>query len=281
LRFLVTGAAGSIGSALVKRLLQFQDVKVWALDHDEYGLACLGDEVKGDPRLILSLGDVRDKDRIELLLQNGVDMVFHLAAIKRIEAAEYNVQEAIKTNVLGTINLVEACLKNPPEKFLLISSDKAVPTESGISLYGATKYLQEKIVLSANKMNGRTKYSVVRFGNVRETRGNVLEIWRRQHIRGEPLTITDPKMRRFFWHMDECVDFILMCYEKMGGGEIFVPKMVEYNILDLAREMFGEKVRTKIIGVRPGEVLIHNLMTRDERIKAKENEWGWIIKESH
>jgi len=274
--FLVTGGAGSIGSALVKTL-EKEDCTILVFDNNEYGLSCLEGDVDVD-KVKLIYADVRDKERIEYVLNcYSVDVVVHLAALKRVESSESNPSEAIKVNVLGTQNLIDVCLKHPPKKFLLTSSDKAVPTESGISLYGATKFLQEKLVLSANGING-IKCSVARFGNVMGTRGDVLELWNKQIQSEKEILITDPKMKRFYWLYRECMEFIMMCLNEMEGGEIFVPKMPEYNIVDLARQFHGDNVKIRVTGLRPGEVLLQELMTKEERLRAKEFDWGWIIK---
>ena len=267
--YLITGGAGSIGSNLIDFLRRFGGTrKIIAFDNNEYGLSCL----PSDPILELAVGDLRDKNRLEEVL-NDIDIVVHTGALKRIEMAEWNVKECIKTNVFGTINLTEACKEKKVNKLLLISSDKAVPTDE-YSLYGATKYLQEKIVLTANK--GPLMCSVARFGNVMGTRGDVLEIWSKEMEANNPLSITDPDMRRFFWAMSPAIDFIADCLDRMEGGEIFVPKMEEYNIMQLKVKFFPN-AETTHIGIRPGETMRHNLMTPSERARAKEYEWGWII----
>jgi len=276
-RYFVTGAAGSIGSALVKKLVENKDNYVDAFDNNEYGLAMLRSEVNAQNLRIL-VGDVRDKERLETLLATEpYIIVIHLAALKRVETAEENVVEAIKTNVEGTINLTEACIKtyntSALDKFLLISSDKAVPT-GDIGLYGATKFLQEKIVLSCPVM----KCAVARFGNVKGTRGDVFEIWKKQAEKGQHLTLTNPEARRFYWTMEEAVAFILKCLDLMQGGEIFVPNMKEYDMLDVLHGEFPEEEH-EVTGLRPGEVLVHKLMTESEQHRAEETEWGWIIRD--
>ena len=266
--YLITGGAGSIGSNLIRFLRNFGGTqKIIAFDNNEYGLSCLPSDIE------LAVGDLRDKNRLEEVL-NDIDIVVHAGALKRIEMAEWNVKECIKTNVIGTMNLTEACQKSQVKKLLLISSDKAVPTDE-FSLYGATKYLQEKIVLTANK--GSTLCSIARFGNVMGTRGDVLEIWSEQIAANKPLSITDPDMRRFFWSMESAIDFIADCLDRMEGGEIFVPKMTEYNIMELKVQYFPN-AETTHIGIRPGETMSHKLMTPQEEAKAKEYDWGWTIK---
>lgn len=276
LKYFITGAAGSIGSALVKKLLENKDVAVDAFDNNEYGLSMLGLELN-TPSLRLVAGDIRDAQRLEMLLATEhYDAVIHLAALKRVEAAEQNITEAIKTNVLGTINLIEACTKARygyvPRKFLLVSSDKAVPTDD-IGIYGATKFLQERTVLACKTMN----CAVARFGNVKGTRGDVFEIWKKQADTGHPFTITEPSARRFWWTMEEAVSFILKCLDMMRGGEIFVPEMKEQSLLDMFRSVYPDKSYATT-GLRAGEVLLHDLMTRVERLRAERTEWGWILR---
>jgi UDP-N-acetylglucosamine 4,6-dehydratase/5-epimerase len=270
---LVTGGAGSIGSNLVYKLLEDSNTKrVVALDNNEYALACLASTCKDDKRLQLAVGDVRDKSRtIELL--DGIDTIIHTAALKRVETAEYNVVESIKTNVFGTINLVEATHQSGVKKLLLISSDKAVPA-GDMALYGSTKFLQERIVMSARHP---PTCSIARFGNVIGTRGDVCEIWKKQKANGEQITITNAKMRRFFWTMREAIDFVMMCLSKMQGKEIFVPDIKEYNIVDFAKKIVGEGTQFKEIGLREGEVFLHELISPQERLRAKREDWGWLI----
>jgi len=271
-RYLVTGATGSIGSALTRKLLESKENFVDAFDNNEYGLAVLESELATE-NLKIIIGDIRDRYRLELLVASKpYDAIIHLAALKRVEAAEENVAEAIKTNVLGTINVIEACERAPPGKFLLISSDKAVPVNE-IGVYGATKFLQERIVLSCKAM----RCAVARFGNVKGTRGDVFEIWKKQATEGKPLTLTDPQARRFYWEMHEAINFIVMCLSIMQGGEIFIPEMKEYNMLQMFRMTFPKEDYIAI-GLRPGEVLLHELMTQSERLRAERTLWGWIIR---
>lgn len=271
---LVTGGAGSIGSNLALKLLEKENIgKVIAFDNNEYALACLQEKVSGKP-LQIAFGDVRDCERLREVLRD-VDVVVHAAAMKRVEMAELNVVEAIKVNVLGTINLLQECRNASVKKFLLISSDKAVPVGE-IGNYGATKLLQERVTLSSKFP---PMCAVARFGNVMQTRGNVLEIWERQRQEGKPLSITHPDVRRFFWTMEEAVNFIISCLEGMTHGDLFVPRMSEQRLMDLAKRIYGESVQFEQIGLRPGEVLIHKLMTDEEMERAVPSRWGWVIRQ--
>lgn len=268
---LVSGGAGSIGSAVVKKLVEFDVHSIRVLDNNEYALFKMKRSLE-NPKLRLLLGDIRDRERVEMAV-DGVDIILHFAAVKNIEISEYNPIEAIKTNVDGTINLIEASLKSRPERFLYISSDKAV---SYTSLYGATKFLGEKLTIWANKIQDRTLFSCARLGNVYESRGNVFELWDEQKARGEPLTLTHPDMRRFFMHLDEATHFIISAVEMMKGGEIFVPQMKEEQILELAKKLYGNNI--KFIGPRPGEKIREELMTPEERKIAKEENGIWVIR---
>lgn len=267
MNYLVTGGAGSIATGLINHICkQPNPPKIIAFDNSEYALSLL----PAFPNLELAIGDIRDKSRLKETMK-FVDTVIHAASLKRVDMAEWNVKETIKTNVLGTINVVEACAETNVEKMLLISSDKAVPTDN-FSLYGATKYLQEKIVLTAKKPD----CSVARFGNVSGTRGDVLEIWARQTRENKPLTITEPNMQRYFWTMHEAVNFITHCLNIMKGGEIFVPKMTETNIMTL-QQQHHPNAQVELIGMRPGEMLRHALLTPNEHSRAVEYDWGWLI----
>lgn len=271
---LVTGGAGSIGSNLVLKLLESGYIKeVVAFDNNEYALACLKEEASGKMPQV-AFGDIRDSERLQEVLSN-IDIVVHTAALKRVEMAEPNIAESIKVNVLGTMTLLQECRKAKVRRFLLISSDKAVPIEGEISNYGATKLLQERITLSSKPP---PLTAVARFGNVIGTRGDVFEIWRRQWKEGKTLTITHPNMKRFFWTMEKAVNFIINCLEIMEGHEIFVPEMEEHNLMEEAIKFFGENVQFQQIGLRPGEVLKHKLMTDEELRIAKREPWGWVIK---
>ena len=266
---LVTGGAGSIGSALVKKILDYPIKSIRVLDIDEYGLFKLKREIK-DNRIRLLLGNILDKDRIEIASED-VDIIIHAAAIKNIEIAEYNPIETIDVNINGTVNLIKIAMKKKPQKFLNISTDKAADSTT---LYGATKGLGEKVATWAGK-HSKIKFASVRFGNVIETRGNVFEVWNNEVQNNKPISITNPSMERYFFHISEATDFILECLLKTNRGEIFVPKMKKYKIKEMADKVSKKQ---KIIGLRPGEKMNEVLITESEKEQATELENMWIIK---
>ena len=268
---LVTGGAGSIGSHLVKKILDYPVKSVRVLDIDEHALFRLNRDVNNS-RLRLLLGSVLDKDRAEMA-GNDVDIIFHLAAIKNIEISEFNPIETIDANVIGTVNMIKMAMKNKPKKFLNISTDKSVASST---LYGATKLLGEKLTSWAGIHLVPTKFATVRFGNVEESRGNVFEIWEDEVRKNKPLSITHPSMERYFFHVNEAVNFILNCLSLINNGEIFVPKMKMYKISKLASKITKNH---KIVGLRKGEKLKEILLTREELKYAISNKKMWVIKQ--
>ena len=270
---LVTGGAGSIGTVLTKKILEYPIKSVRVLDIDEHALFELNRSVN-DSRLRLLLGSVTDKERIEMA-GNGVDIIFHLAAVKNIEISEFNPMETVDVNINGTINLIKTAVKNKPKKFLNISTDKAADSST---LYGTTKNLTEKLISWAGLHVDNTKFASARFGNVIETRGNVFEIWNEENEKNKPLSITHPEMKRYFFHIDEAINFLLNCLLLMKNGEIFIPKMKSFKIKDLANKISKEH---KIIGLRQGEKMDEILISNDEIKKAKEYKNMWVLKLYH
>lgn len=266
---LVTGGAGSIGSSVVKRLLEYPVKAVRVLDIDEYGLFLLKLQVK-DHRFRPLLGNILDKERIELAADE-VDIIIHIAAIKNIEISEFNPIETIDTNINGTVNLIKMAMKNKPKKFLNISTDKAADAST---LYGSTKQLSERLTTWAGIHTKKTKFASVRFGNVIESRGNVFDVWKREVENNKPLSITDPTMKRYFFHVDEAVNLIFESLVQMKMGEIFIPKTKKYTLKNLALK-FSKK--HKIIGLRPGEKMEEILLTEIEKKRAIEKKDMWII----
>ena len=268
---LVTGGAGSVGAVLVKKILQYPVTQVRIIDIDEHALFQLKRSIS-DNRIRLLLGNITDKERIEMAGQN-VDIVIHAAAIKNIEISEYNPIETIDVNINGTISMIKMTMKNNPKKFLNVSTDKAVNSST---IYGATKLITERITSWAGiHLNPPTKFASVRFGNVIESRGNVFEVWNNELEAKRPLSVTDPEMKRYFFHVEEAVDFILNCLPLINGGEVFVPKMKNYKIKDLAKKI---SKNYKIIGIRRGEKMNEVLMTDEEMKEAVEKDNMWIIK---
>ena len=204
---------------------------------------------------------------------NEVDLVFHLAAIKNIEISEFNPIETVDANINGTINLIKMAMKDKPKKFINISTDKAVEAST---LYGTTKQLGEQLISWAGEhLFHLTKFATVRLGNIIETRGNVFEIWEEEKKKNLPISVTDPSMKRYFFHVDEAVDFILNCLEHVNRGEIFIPKMKNYEISTMANKISKKQ---KIIGIRQGEKLEEELISNNEKKKAKENKKMWIVR---
>lgn len=267
---LVTGGAGSIGAILVKCLLEYPVNSVRVLDINEHALFNMKRTIKSS-KLRLLLGSILDKERVEMAGKN-VDIVFHLAAVKNIEISEFNPIETIDTNINGTVNMIKMAMKNQPKKFINISSDKAVESST---LYGATKLLGERLVSWAGLHLDPIKFGTVRFGNIFEARGNVFEIWEQEANNKKPISITHPDMERYFFHVEEAVNFILSCLPLVNFGEIFVPKMKSQKIKKLATKLSSKQ---KIIGLRRGEKLNEMLLSDDEKKRAKEEENMWIIR---
>lgn len=268
---LITGGAGDVGTLLTRKVLEHPIKTVRVLDIDEHGLFRLKRSIN-DSRLRLLLGSILDKERIEMA-GNDVDIIFHAAAIKNIEISEYNPIETIDVNINGTINMIKMSMKNKPKKFLNISTDKAVDAST---FYGTTKQLSEQLISWAGFHITTTKFASVRFGNIIESKGNVFEIWEEEMKNKKPLSITDPAMKRYFFHIDEAVDFIFQCLPLIKAGEIFVPKMKSYSIKKLAENISKNH---KIIGRRRGEKIEEFLMTGAEKKGAIERPDMWIIKQ--
>lgn len=268
---LITGGAGSIGSALTKKILEYPVRAVRILDIDEHALFKLK-RLVNDSRLRLLLGGILDKERLEMA-GNEVDIIFHIAAIKNVEISEFNPIETIDVNINGTINLVKMSMRNKPKKFVNISTDKATEPST---LYGTTKRLGEMLTSWAGEhLYYITKFASVRLGNVIETRGNVFEIWDEERRSNQPLSITHPNMKRYFFHIDDAMEFILQCLPHVNRGEVFVPKMKSYNIKELARKISPNH---KFIGVRQGEKLEEILISENEKKIADEQKDMWIIR---
>ena len=266
---LITGGAGSIGSSLTKTLLNYPVKSIRVFDNNEHALFKLSHSLD-DSRVQPLLGDILNKDSMDLAVLD-TDIIIHTAALKNIEITEYNPIETIDVNVNGTINLIKSVIKNKPKIFINISTDKVAESST---LYGTTKQLGERLTNWAGPHIHTTKFATVRLGNIIETRGNVFEVWNEQLKNNLPLTITDSKMKRYFFHMDEAVDFILQCMLHVNKGEIFVPKMKLYTITDLALKISKNH---KIIGPRQGEKLQEILITEEEKSLSKEKENMWII----
>lgn len=272
---LITGGTGSFGQAMTRKLLdQYQPKSVRIFSRDELKQHDMRIAFKNDERLRFLIGDVRDANRLNRALEN-VDVVFHAAAMKQVPACEYNPIEAIRTNVDGAINVIEACLNNNVEKVVALSTDKAA---SPVNLYGATKLCSDKLFIQANSYAGQrpVRFAVVRYGNVMGSRGSVIPVFRQQLVKGKKLTITDKRMTRFWITLDQATDLVLTALTQMHGGEIFVPKIPSMNVVDLALTMEPE-AELEYIGIRPGEKIHEALITEEEGMRALELEDRYII----
>ena len=230
-----------------------------------------------DPRLSFLIGDVRDRNRLYRAMR-GVDIVVHAAAMKQVPSCEYNPIEAVKTNIDGTVNLIDAAVDNNVNKVMLISTDKAVHP---VNLYGATKMVAEKLGIQGNSYSGGKTpwFSCVRYGNVIGSRGSVIPLFKEQQKKGV-ITITDEKMTRFWISLDQGVRFVMNSIEIMKGGEIFIPKIPSMRLTDLANAI-APNVKKEYIGIRAGEKLHEVLLTEDEARHAKEYDHGFIIEPEH
>jgi len=257
---LVTGGTGSFGKSMVERLLNDDQVnKVIVFSRDELKQFEMQSKLKSD-KLRYFLGDVRDYERLKQATY-GVDVIIHAAAIKQIPAAEYNPMETIKTNIIGAENIVNVAIENSVSKVIALSTDKAA---NPANLYGATKLCSDKLMIAGNVLSGArsTRFSVVRYGNVLGSRGSVIPFFIEQAKLGV-IPITDEKMTRFWLTIQEGVEFVLRSLERMQGGEIFVPKIPSFKIIDVAR-IVAPNVPIKFIGVRPGEKLHEIMITEDD-----------------
>jgi len=271
---LITGGTGTFGKAMVKKLLELSYIlpgkkprKIIVFSRDEfkqYEMCMIFDQ----SIMRYFIGDVRDKERLMMAMKD-VDYVFHAAAQKQVPACEYNPFEAVKTNILGAQNVIQCAVENDVEKVMFISTDKAVDPNN---LYGATKLVAEKLLVNAN-IFGNTKFSVTRYGNVFGSRGSVVDVFKKQVEEGTIL-ITDKRMTRFWWTIDEAIDFVLDAFLIMKGGEIFVPILKSTYVMTLAEEIANGKT-IKEIGKRAGEKIHEVLITTNEIERTYEfDDWG-------
>ena len=259
---LITGGTGSLGKALVKFLLANTQVRRVAIfSRDELKQLHMKTEFGDDVRLRWFLGDIRDIERLKLALHE-VDYVIHAAALKQVDTGEYNPMEFIKTNVLGSQNVIDAAIDSGVKKIVALSTDKA---SSPINLYGATKLTADKLFVAANNYGYKqgTICSVVRYGNVMGSRGSVIPYFRDLAAQGKKLPITDLRMTRFWISIDEAVRFVLDSLEMMEGGELYVPRIPSMKIVDLARAVSPESALEEI-GMRPGEKLHEEMISSDD-----------------
>ncbi|MFH1171417.1 MAG: UDP-N-acetylglucosamine 4,6-dehydratase (inverting) [bacterium] len=272
---LITGGTGSFGQAMTKKLLSryaLETVRIFS--RDELKQHEMRIAFQDDPRLRFFIGDVRDPLRLHRALE-GVDIVFHAAALKQVPACEYNPIEAIRTNVDGAINVIEACLDLSVDRIIALSTDKAA---SPINLYGATKLCSDKLFVHANNYAGKRpiRFSVVRYGNVMGSRGSVIPVFKEQLQRGGTVTITHEEMTRFWITLDQATDFVLSSLTIMRGGEIFVPKIPSMRIVDLVKAM-AEDAKLTFIGIRPGEKIHEFLITPEEGYRTLNLQDRYVI----
>jgi len=263
---LVTGGTGTFGRAFVTRALANKKVaKVIVLSRDEFKQNEMSRDFQ-DKRLNFFLGDVRDSARLERAF-SGVNIVIHAAALKQVPATEYNPLEAVKTNINGTQNVVDAAINCGVDKVLLVSSDKAVEP---VNLYGATKLVAERLTVASNAYRGagNTKLSVVRYGNVIGSRGSVVELVEKQRASGS-LPLTDERMTRFWIHIEDVMEMVINILDCMEGGEIFIPKMQSLRVIDVLKTLAPE-CKLNIIGIRPGEKLHEKLLTSHEASRTRD-----------
>jgi len=270
---LLTGGVGSFGSKFAEVVLKEYNPKaIRVFDINEEKEVAMERKFQ-DERLRFFIGDIRDKSRLKRAMKN-VDIVVHAAALKHITVCEYNPIEAVKTNIQGAINIVEAAIDAGVEKIIALSTDKAVYP---VNLYGASKMVMEKIIIQGNAYAAKqnTRFACTRYGNVVASSGSVVPLFREQAKSGK-LTITDEKMTRFWITLEQGVDFVIKSLERMRGGEIFVPKIPSMKIMELA-EVIAPQAKKEIIGIRPGEKLHEALITQEEAKHAKEYDNYFII----
>ena len=275
LSIFISGGTGSFGRAFVKRLLSdYQPKRVVVFSRDELKQYEMSQEFDA-LCMRYFLGDVRDEQRLQQAMR-GIDLVVHAAALKQVPAAEYNPTECIRTNVNGAENIIAAALQNGVKKVIALSTDKAA---SPINLYGATKLLSDKLFVAANNIAGSrdTSFAVVRYGNVVGSRGSVLPLFRKLIAKGaEDLPITDARMTRFWITLDEGVDFVMRSFERMQGGELFVPKIPSARIVDLATALAPD-LSQRQVGIRPGEKLHEMMISRDDSPHTLEFAHHYVI----
>lgn len=261
-QILITGGTGTFGKAFIKWILEREKPKrIIVLSRDElkqHEMKCSGYD---DERIRFFIGDVRDKARL-LRALHGVDIVIHAAALKQVPACEYNPYEAVKTNVMGTQNLIEAAIDAGVERVMGISTDKAC---SPSNTYGCTKALCEKLLINGNAYASgtKTRFSCVRYGNVTGSRGSIIPLMEKLRDSGQPITITDDRMTRFWLEPERACEIVSSAIQMMYGGEIFIPKIPSIRIMDL-KEAIAPGAETKFIGIREGEKLHESLISEQE-----------------
>lgn len=270
---LITGGTGSFGRAFVRHLLESDARRIAIFSRDELKQLEMKNELKDD-RLRFFLGDVRDASRLDIAL-HGVDYVVHAAALKQVDTGEYNPMEFVKTNIVGSQNVIDACIRNKVKKVVALSTDKA---SSPINLYGATKLTADKLFSAANNYSHAygTTFSVVRYGNVMGSRGSVIPFFKQLAAEGKPFPITDKRMTRFWITLKQAVEFVLESFEIMQGGELYVPRIPSMRIMDLAKAI-KENFKYDEVGIRPGEKLHEEMISPDDSRRTIELSNRYVV----
>lgn len=275
-KVLITGGTGTFGKSMVKFLLNETNCKkVYVLSRDELKQSEMQHELKFDNRLSFFIGDIKDKERL-MMAFSGIDYVIHAAAQKHVPSCEYNPFEAVKTNIIGAQNIIEASIFHKTEKVIALSTDKAVEP---VNLYGSTKNCMEKLFINGNAYSGgTTKFSIVRYGNVINSRGSIIPIWKKQKEKNKQLLLTDTEMTRFVISVKDAVKFVYSSLKIMNGAEIFIPVLESIKMFDIAKTISNN---IKIIGIRDGEkiheTLISSLETGKIFLSKKDKKSFYII----
>ena len=273
-KILITGGTGSFGKKFISTIIKnYSPEKIIVYSRDELKQFEMQQKWPDGELMRYFIGDVRDYKRLKRAMQD-VDIVVHAAALKQVPAAEYNPFEAVKTNIIGGQNVIDAAISQGVKKVIALSTDKAA---APINLYGATKLTSDKLFVAANNYKGdnEIKFSVVRYGNVMGSRGSVIPFFLSQKNKGS-LPVTDERMTRFNITLQEGVDFVIDCLAKMWGGELFVPKIPSYRILDVAKAI-SSNAEIKIVGIRPGEKLHEEMITQTDALNTLEFEKYFVI----
>lgn len=274
---LITGGTGSFGKKFTSVLLnRYKPKKVIIYSRDELKQHEMQEQFRGHKNIRFFIGDVRDKDRLLMAFHN-VDFVIHAAALKQVPAMEYNPAEAVKTNTLGAMNIVDTAIERNVKKVIALSTDKAC---NPINLYGATKLCADKLFIAGNSYSGKadTRFSIVRYGNVVGSRGSVVPFFS-EKSRDGVIPVTDARMTRFLITLDQASDFVIKCFSIMHGGELFVPKIPSVRIIDLAKTI-APRCKIKIVGIRPGEKLHEAMISEDDVRNTLEFKDYYIVKPS-
>lgn len=278
---LITGGTGFLGRNLIRRILNENPYAIRIFSRDEVKHHKVQQEFKNDEKLRFLLGDVRDFERLKKATR-GCDVIIHAAALKRVDMIEYNTSEAIKTNIIGTLNLIEACIENRVKKVIFISTDKACEP---VNTYGACKFVSERIFIESNYSTGHEfpKFTCVRYGNVLNSTGSVIPFFVEKINKKEKITLTHPEMTRFIINANQAVDLVFAAIEYGEGGEIFVPKLPSFKITQLISALdhhYKTNSEVEITGIRPGEK-IHELMINNSEVDNTYDFKNYFVITSH